>query len=113
MKKKLKTKWKKGDGSEIDAYVNVTNITIRKNRYPVGRSGGGGGSSGAMHPPEYGSIVEYYISDDKDGENSISRGQVVDNFDMSVEGIDSVEEFTKKTLKKSKHLKDMVEVDEE
>ena len=99
--KTLKTKWKK-NGEEIDAYVHISDIVIRKGRFPSGRSGG---SSGV--PPDYGSMIGYYISEDKEGKVVISQGQVIDNFDM--DGVSSVKDFVIGTLKKLPSLKDLIE----
>jgi len=97
----IKTKWKK-NGEEIDAYVNISNIVIKKNSLPSGRSGGNSGV-----PPEYGSMIQYYISEDKEGEIIISRGQTAQKFDM--DEISSVKEFLVDTLKKLPSLNDMIE----
>ena len=99
--KTIKIKWKK-DGEEIDAYVNISDIVIKKGRLPSGRSGGGSGD-----PPEYGSMVKYYISEDKEGEIIISYGQAVQKFDMDASI--SVKGFAVDALKKLPELNDMVE----
>ena len=103
--KTLKTKWKK-NGEEIDAYVHISNIVISKDRLPTGRGGGGGGSFDAI-PPDYGSLVEYYISEDKEGKVVISRGQAIDIFDF--DDVSSVKDFAVGTLKRLPSLKDLVE----
>ena len=99
---KFKTKWKK-NGEEIDAYVHISAIVIMKGRFPSGRSGG---SSGV--PPDYGSMVEYYISEDKEGKVVISQGQAVDNFDM--DNISSVKDFAISSLKKLPRLQNLIEM---
>ena len=99
--KTIKTKWNR-NGEEIDAYVNISNIVIKKDGFPSGRSGG---SSGV--PIDYGSIIEYYISEDKEGEVVISQGQVVQNFDM--DDVSSVKDFAIDALKKLPHLEKMIE----
>lgn len=99
--KASKTKWMR-NGKEIDAYVHVAGVVITKGRLPSGR--GSGGSSQAT-PPDYGSMVDYYISEDEDGKVVISRGQVIQVFDM--DGMKSVKEFTKDALKNIPHLKDI------
>ena len=110
--KKLKTKWTT-KGEEIDAFVNIDNITVRRGRYPGGRSGGMGSPGGPAKPPEglYGSIIEYSISTDADGKNIISRGQMIGNFDMGLDGLSPMQDFAKTTLKTNKHLKNMREED--
>jgi len=99
--KTIKTKWKR-KGEEIDAYVNISNIVITKGRFPSGRSGG---SSGAT--PDYGSMIKYYISEDEEGKIVISRGQVIQNFDM--DEINSVKAFAIDALKKNPHLQNLIE----
>ena len=99
--KTIKTKWQK-NGEEIDAYVNISNIVIEKDRFPSGRSGGGSGV-----PLGYGSIVKYYISEDEEGKVVISQGQVVQNFDM--DDISSVKDFAIDALKKLPQLQKLIE----
>lgn len=99
--KAIRTKWKK-NGEEIDAYVHISSIVITKGRFPSGRSGGS--SSG---PLDYGSMINYYISEDKEGKVVISQGQAVDNFDM--DGISSIKDFAIDALKKIPHLQNIIE----
>ena len=99
--KAIKTKWNR-NGEEIDAYVNISNIVIKKDGFPSGRSGGSSGN-----PPNYGSMVKYYISEDEEGKIIISHGQVAQNFDM--DDISSVKDFAIDALKKLPQLDKIIE----